>query len=322
MNLPPAMRLNAWQPLGWRNKQFSLVIRAALHSIIHRLSRLSDTASLDAQVLLAHVVSKPRAWVLAHPEASLSHEQQDALEIALARLEAGEPLPYVLGRWEFYGLDFSIGHPSSVLKGALENKGPVLIPRPETELLVDRALTWLRAHPGRRAACDVGTGSGCIAVALAAHVYDLHVFATDLSRIALQAARENAQKHGVAHRVQFIQANLLPPADICFDLICANLPYIPTKTLLSLPVARYEPSLALDGGADGLALIGELLQAAPSYLSPGGILLLEIEASQGQSVQSMAEAAFPTACVAASHDLAGHDRLIEVQIPGEKVKPR
>ncbi|MBN1145848.1 MAG: peptide chain release factor N(5)-glutamine methyltransferase [Anaerolineales bacterium] len=262
---------------------------------------MSESASLDAQALLAHVLGASRAWVLAHPEAAITAGQARALEAALARLEAGEPLPYVLGRWEFYGLDFIV-------------TPATLIPRPETELLVEQALAWLEAHPAPRRALDVGAGTGCIGIALAVNAPRLDVLASDCSLAALRVARGNAQRHGVATRVRFVQADLLPPVAARFDLICANLPYIPSAALAGLRVSRWEPGLALDGGQDGLALIRRLLQAAPTALAEGGLLLLEIEASQGAAARNLARGAFPAAEASLLRDLAGKERLLKMQI--------
>jgi len=264
-----------------------------------QLSPLSDSYVLDAQGLLAHVLGKPRAWVLAHPEATLSPEQEKALAKALIRLEGGEALPYVLGRWEFYGLDFVV-------------TPAVLIPRPETELLVEQALDWLRYHPAHWA-LDVGTGSGCIAVALAANTRDLLVLACDISFAALEVARQNACRVGVEGRVCCIQADLAPPVSMPFDLICANLPYIPSEKLPSLQVAQREPWLALDGGLQGLHQIRNFLKVASGRLSKGGLLLLEIESSQGRAVCNLVQQAFPQAEVKLIADLAGHDRLVRVE---------
>jgi len=146
-----------------------------LDQVRERLQGVSETAFLDAQVLLAHVLGRNRAWVMAHPEATLTLEQRNQLKIALERLIVGEPLPYVLGCWEFYGLEFAV-------------TPAVLIPRPETELLVEQALVWLEQHPGRRLAADVGAGSGCIAVTLARKIPDLEVLASDISLEALRVA--------------------------------------------------------------------------------------------------------------------------------------
>lgn len=281
-------------------------IAILLNKISSRLATTSDTASLDSQVLLAFILGKPRAWVLAHPEAVLSPEQTHQLEIALARLENGEPLPYVLGHWEFYGLDFII-------------TPDVLIPRPETELLVERSLEWLGAHPARRWIAEVGTGSGCIAISLAKQNPDLQVVTSDISLPALKVAQRNVIKHNVAERVHLVQSDLLrsiaPATDKRFDLICANLPYIPKKILKSLQVSRWEPNLALSGGEDGLDLFQRLLQQTPINLASGGCLFLEIEANMGDAIRSLSHDAFPQATVVVLQDLAGRDRLVQVELP-------
>jgi release factor glutamine methyltransferase len=266
-----------------------------------QLGPISETANLDALVLLAHTLSRSKSWVLTHPEYTLSSQEIKALRRALDRLTAGEPLPYVLGTWAFYGMDFRVSP-------------EVLIPRPETELLVEKALAWLAAHPRRRLAADLGTGSGCIAVVLAKHMPDLRVLATDISWAALQTARENASAHQVIERVDFIQGDLLDPFHLEFDLICANLPYIPTRMLAELDVFQREPTLALDGGPDGLSKIRQLIASVTAFLAPGGLLLLEIEAGQGPGVVALAEEHFPDARVIVWPDLAGHDRLVAVEL--------
>ena len=272
-----------------------------LEGLTARLARLSDSPALDAQVLLAHILDKPRAWVLAHPEAKLTSGQQAALGSAVRRLEGGEALPYVLGGWEFFGLEFIL-------------TPDVLIPRPETELLVEAALRWLRTHPDRRCAADIGTGSGCIAVSLAVNVPDLHMIATDISRTAVNVARRNAEKFDVTGRMDFFCCDLLPEDMQPLDLVAANLPYIPSKTLRRLRVHGREPVLALDGGADGLDIIRRLMAGAPCCLAPGGLLLVEIEASQGAKVLSLACDAFAEAEIHLRQDLSGRDRLVEVQL--------
>jgi len=275
-------------------------IGETLSNLKSLFAKWSETPSLDAQVLLSHICRKNRGWLFAHPEGLITEEQQNSLRDAVSRIEAGEPLPYVLGHWEFYGLDFTIN-------------ADTLIPRPETELMVEQAIKWLKAHPRQRRAADIGTGSGCIAVSLAINIIDLRVTATDISPTALEIASTNAEKHKVEKRVKFVQADLLPINFPTHNLICANLPYIPTRTLEGLEVFGREPSLALDGGPDGLNLIGKLLPQAVHNLSPEGMLLLEIEATQGKAALELAHEIFPEAQIDLLPDLAGHDRLIRIE---------
>jgi len=283
------------------------IILAFLEETVSRLASVSDTPELDARVLLANILDKSRTWIEAHPETHPTQSQLAAAKKAIARLEAGEPLPYVLGHWEFFGLD-------------LEITPDVLIPRPETELMVERAINWLAAAPERRTVADVGTGSGCIAVAIAKHIPDAKIVATDISRPALEVAHQNARRHGVEKHIDFVQCDLLPPhpdplpTDLHFDLICANLPYIPSRTLHELPIYGREPILALDGGADGLDIVRHLLRITPAWLAPNSLILLEIEASQGMSAVSLAYDAFDSAEIHLHQDLAGHDRLVEIML--------
>lgn len=277
-----------------------------LSNITSRLASSSDTPALDASVLVAHLLNKPRTWVLAHPEITLLEEQQAQLNELLTRLENGEPFPYVLGHWEFFSMDFDI-------------TPDVLIPRPETELLVEKAIAWLQESPVRRTVADIGTGSGIIAVTLAANVRDAYILATDISREALEVAQKNARKFDVADRIEFIQCDILPkrpdpfPTDQHFDLICANLPYIPTETLHALPVYGREPTLALDGGPDGLDLFRKLMALAPDWLAPNSLMLLEIEATQGVQALNLACDLFSEGEIHLHQDLTGRDRLLEIR---------
>jgi release factor glutamine methyltransferase len=264
-----------------------------------RLSGQTQSPLSEAQALLGAVVGRSRAWVIAHPETELSPAQRARLDDLLARLLSGEPLPYLLGRWEFFGLEFSVSP-------------AVLVPRPETELLVEQAMLWLNEHPGRRGAADVGTGSGSIAVALAYHVRDLTITASDASAQALEIAAANVAAYGLQARVRLAQTDLLDGLPGPFDLIVANLPYIPSCKLQGLEVARHEPLQALDGGPDGLSVIQRLLAALPGCLLPGGLALLEIEAGQGESAPLLARRALPRAQVSVLPDLAGLPRLVRI----------
>jgi release factor glutamine methyltransferase len=269
-----------------------------------------DLEERDAQLLLSHIIGCPRTWLASHLDAPLTPLQLESADRAFSRLKAGEPLPYILGHWEFFGLDFDITN-------------DVLIPRPETELLVEKAIGWLKASPERRTIADVGTGSGIIATCIAMNVPDARILATDISQAAIKVAKHNAQKFHVHHHIDFLQCDLLPthidplPTDSHFDLICANLPYIPTQTLRSLPIFGREPTLALDGGEDGLDLYRRLLDSAPAWLAPGGMILLEIEATQGIKALNLAADKFSESFIALHQDMAGRDRLLEISIHEE-----
>lgn len=265
-----------------------------------RLAAVSETPLQEAQMLLGHVLDRPRASLLARPETSLTAAQAKQLDDLLCRRVAGEPLPYLLGHWEFYGLDFQV-------------TPDVLIPRPETELLVEHALEWLRQYPTRRRVADVGTGSGCIATAVALHVPDARLLAVDRSMSALRVAHRNLQRHALLERVTLAQMDLLSAAAGPLDLICANLPYIPSSVLDGLDVGRFEPRSALDGGADGLDLVRRLLESALRLTAPGGLLLLEVEAGHGQTAPALARALLPRVGVDLLPDLAGRPRLLRIQ---------
>jgi release factor glutamine methyltransferase len=267
--------------------------------IVTRLSPISTTPGFEASVLIGNILGKSRTWVLAHPELTLTTNQKKQLTDSLERLEYGESFPYVLGHWEFFGLD-------------LEVTPDVLIPRPETELLVEKAVAWLDKYPDRRNIGDVGTGSGAIAISIAANIPDVYIFATDISSKALQVAKRNAEKHNVAKNIRFLECDLLPE-NISVDLICANLPYIPTGTLHTLNVFGREPTLALDGGEDGFKLINRLLQIASRHLASKPLMLIEIEETLGNEAITLAHRYFPKAAIKLHKDLAGRDRLLEIQ---------
>ena len=288
----------------------------SLHSnITARLASVSDTPALDASVLLARIVDRPRSWILAHPELTLSNEQQNQLHTSLARLENGEPFPYVLGRWEFFGLEFEV-------------TPDVLIPRPETELLVEKAIAWLQKNPTKINVADVGTGSGAIAVSIAVNVPHVNILATDISKQAVQIAKRNAEHHRVGERIEFFECDLLPDrrpqtadhtsstvrGQRSFDLLCANLPYIPTETLKRLPIYEREPTVALDGGEDGLDTFRRLLNIILDWLAPNALILLEIESTLGEQTTQLARQHFPNARITLHQDLTGRDRLLEIQI--------
>lgn len=256
-------------------------------------------------MLMAHVLGTSRTVLMAHPERPLTSGQRERFQALVLRRASNYPLPYLTGHIEFYGLEFEV-------------TPEVLIPRPETETLVDLALA---RQP--RSVVDVGTGSGCIAVALAVNLPDAIIYAIEISSAALAVAQRNVERHGVAGRVQLMVGDVLNPRPGPVDLIVSNPPYIPTGRWASLPVSvrDHEPWLALDGGPDGLAVIQQLLLQAPAVLRgpaleaghPGSALLIEIGADQGRAASHLARTFFPSATVRVHPDLAGRDRVLEVQ---------
>ena len=190
-----------------------------------------------------------------------------------------------------------------------------MVPRPETETLVEEALAWAGARPAPITVADVGTGSGCIVVSLAVRLPCVRFLATDVSPAALAVAGENALRHGVAKRVRLLSGHLLQPLPGPVDLVVANLPYVPSGRLDSLQpeVRDYEPREALDGGPDGTDLLRPLLRQAEAYLQPGGAVMLEIDEEQGPAMAEAARSAFPDAGVRVLPDLAGRDRVLVVQ---------
>ena len=292
----------------------------------------SPSARLDAELLLADALGTDRTGVLAHPDGLAGDGPAARFGAALERRAAGEPVAYIRGMKEFHGL-------------ALVVDARALVPRPETELLVDLALGELVDVLGRAprpagtppiSVADVGTGSGAIAVAIAAALRrrgmagDVEIVASDLSADAAALARENAVAQGVADRVGVAVADLLPPPGAAagllraperFDLVCANLPYIRTGDLADLPApVGFEPPEALDGGPDGLAVIRRLLALLPDRLNDGGLALLEIGSDQADAIGDAAAALLPGWACQVSADLAGLPRIARI-VPATHPEP-
>ncbi|MGZ6267632.1 MAG: peptide chain release factor N(5)-glutamine methyltransferase [Candidatus Limnocylindrales bacterium] len=285
----------------------------------------SESARLDAELLLGWAIGAERTAIIAHADAPVGADAAAAYEAGIVRREAGEPVAYIRGLKEFHRL-------------ALAADRRALIPRPETELLVSEAereiawrLTSAPRPPGtpQLRVIDVGTGSGAIAIALAALLRtrrmlpEVSILATDCSPEALDLARENAVAHSAADAIVFVEADLLPAAEAPFDVILANLPYIPTAEVDRLPVAAsFEPRLALDGGPDGLAVVRRLLEALPAGLSPGGAALLEIGFDQGPAVEQAVAALEGEWSCEIQPDLSGNPRLAHVErVTGPQARP-
>jgi release factor glutamine methyltransferase len=290
-----------------------------LRSAIERLRAAgSESPRLDAELLLGHAIGADRTVIAAHPDALVGDGPAERFEASLARRETGEPVAYIRGFKEFFGQAFA-------------TDSRALIPRPETERLVELAVGETirrlaaaprppRTPPLRIA--DVGTGAGTIAVALAVALRErrvtaeVEILATDVSAEALALAVENAVGHSVADRIDFAEADLLPGGVRPFELVLANLPYIPSADVPGLPIAAsFEPSLALDGGPDGLAVIGRLLERLPNMLSHGGVALVEIGSTQEGAVIGLAGRLLPGWPASVEPDLAGEPRVLRLERP-------
>ena len=257
-------------------------------------------AWLDAEILVAHVLKSSRVRLHTHPEDRLAAPQRRRLQSLTRRRAEREPIPYLTGKREFYGYDLSV-------------TPAVLIPRPESELLVELAVDWLNRHPAARRIIDLGTGSGAVAIAVAKAVPRARVEARDVSARALGVAEGNIRRHRVRGRVTTVKGDLLRGARPA-NLIVANLPYISERQKRVRPrELDYEPALALDGGSDGLSLIRVAIQQAPAVLRAGGAFLIECDPAQARRLQRLTQDRWPTAVISVHKDLAGRDRVIRVE---------
>jgi release factor glutamine methyltransferase len=279
-------------------------LRAAL-AYGRRQLEPSDSAHLDARLLLMGAAGVSHSQLIAHDDQELTADQEAIYRRWIEQAAQGWPVPYLLGEAPFYGRTFQVSP-------------AVLIPRPETEMLVAAAKAWAagRNAPAGRGLrlADVGTGSGCLAITLALELPEARVTAVDISAAALAVAQANGQRHGLAGRLQFVQSDLLLAVASSFDLIVANLPYVTESEWTRLPdgVKLYEPAIALKGGADGLDLVRRLLVQANGRVNRPGAILLEIGWRQGRDAARLAEALCPAAHLVVKKDLADHDRLVMI----------
>jgi release factor glutamine methyltransferase len=280
-----------------------------------------DTPRLDAELLLAFAIGVDRTAVIAHGDAPVGVDAEAAFLELVGRREAGEPVAYLRGMKEFHGIALTVDRRA-------------MIPRPETEELVDRAIAEIMTRLAAVAptaplrVVDVGTGSGAISVAVAVALRargvptaDVAMVAADVDGDALDLARENAVAHGVGDRLTFEEADLLPVSgDEPWDVVLANLPYVRTEVVDALEAQRaspaFEPRRALDGGPDGLALIGRLMEQLPDGLSRGGVAMLEIGADQGEAIVALAADRLPGWSCTVISDLAGLPRIARLKRVG------
>ena len=279
------------------------MVRSALRAAYSQLPHC-DSARLDAQVLLAYALETERVYLLAHGDDELASVQRLRFAELINRRAAGEPVAYIIGSKPFYDLELTV-------------TPEVLIPRPETELLLEEALRLTAEQPACQAA-DIGTGSGALALTFAKHRLGSRVYATDISEKALTIARRNAARHGLC--ITFLPGDLAQPLierGVCVDLVMANLPYIATDVFKALAVSEFEPALALDGGADGLACIRRVLGQLPRICREGAWVLLEIGADQADKVSRLVLETVDAPLVATPEvlpDYAGLDRIVRFQI--------
>lgn len=258
-----------------------------------KLEATSDSAQLDAGLLLCHVLDCPRSFVLSHPETALTTEQQQAFDSLIARRVQGEPVAYLIGSKAFWSLDLKV-------------TPDVLIPRPETETLVEAALSRVPTHDAVRV-LDMGTGSGAIALAIARERPHAHVTAVDILDAAVAVARDNARLHCIANAVFYESNGFAALEGQQFDMIVSNPPYIAAGDP-HLPPLRFEPQTALVAGAYGLEMLRAIIREAPKYLLPHGWLLLEHGADQGNVVHELlSQAGFGE--IETLPDLAGLPRV-------------
>ena len=285
---------------------------ASLRQVIqetHKLLESSDIADarLEAEVMVMNLLRMPRQDIFANQEMEVGQQQQQDLDAVVARRLTREPLAYILGYREFYGINLLVN-------------SSVLIPRPETETLVEHALfmALMGMETTELVIADVGTGCGAIAINLAIHLPSARIYALDVYDGVLDVASYNIRAHNVSDRVTLGKGNLLEPLPEPVDLIVANLPYIPSGRIPTLqPEVQLEPRGALDGGPDGLDQIRGLLSQAPRKVKDGGTILLELDPDQVLAVEEEARQHFPAATTSVEQDLAHRDRVFVISLGGD-----
>ena len=268
---------------------------------------ISD-ARLESEVMVMNVMRMPRQDLFSHQEDGVNAQQERELAQIVERRLKREPLAYILAYKEFYGINLLVN-------------SDVLIPRPETETMVEHALfmALMGMETTELVIADVGTGTGAIAINLAIHLPAARIYAIDAADAVLDVASHNIRAHNVADRIKLAKGDLLEPLLEPVDLLVANLPYIPTSRIPTLqPEIQWEPSAALDGGDDGLDLIRRLMSQAPDKLKENGIILLELDPEQVPAVEELSRELFPEATTSIEQDLAHRDRVFVINRAGEE----
>lgn len=265
---------------------------------IQTLSPFSEEAVIEVNAILKNQLKKDLTWIILNPDYLIPPDMIEKLNNDLENLKRKMPLAYVLGFQEFYGLNFIVS-------------SDVLIPRPETELLVENAIQWGKTINQPIRLLDIGTGSGCIAISILKNLPNCFGIGIDISWQALRIAKENARKLDIS-RINFINSDLTRPIMGKFDLVCANLPYIPTDAVPSLTHSRHEPVIALDGGMSGKEIIYSLICQLKDKINSPGIILLEIQNDQGRDVYEFACLQFPKAHISILEDYSSQPRLVKI----------
>jgi len=282
-----------------------MILSEALQSTTQTLRRTRiDDASVEAELLLGHVLGISKTQLYTEPERALTSAETKHLRRLIQRRLDHEPTAYILGHCEFYGIDFYVNYHT-------------LIPRPETELIVEQAVEFAHciSQPRKQITiADVGTGCGAIAISLALALPQAKIYATDISAPALRVAGMNCQRHGVDSHVELLQGNLLESVPQPVDIIVANLPYIKDYQFgdLSPEIRNFEPTIALAGGEYGVDKIQQMLEQMPEKLNYGACFLLEIGQGQSEMVTSLIKSYFPQAIIELIPDLGGIERVVKV----------
>ncbi|MFZ5968871.1 MAG: peptide chain release factor N(5)-glutamine methyltransferase [Bacillota bacterium] len=287
-----------------------MVVQEALKNAVTKLEEKKImTPLLDAEVLLCDVLKMDRLYLYIHRDKELTCDQEARFQEMMQQRIAGKPVQYIINKQEFMGLDFYV-------------EEGVLIPRPDTEILVEAVVNWIKEHGNQKVKiADIGTGSGAITVSLAVYIEKSHIYSVDISPIALEIGDKNARSHDVIHRIDFLHGDLFEPLiqkglEDSLDVLVSNPPYIPRHEIedLQVEVAAYEPRLALDGGEDGLNFYRRIISSAYVFLKNGGLLALEVGHDQAEVIKKMMEGQKKYANIEKIKDLSGIERVVTAMV--------
>lgn len=259
-----------------------------------------DVPILKSRILLSFILNKPKEYLVVNQDEELTSEEEKIFENLICRLISGEPIQYITGKQEFMGMEFSVNR-------------NVLIPRPDTEILVEEVIEIIKKTNSTRI-LDLCTGSGAIAISVAKNIQEIEILATDISKEAIKVARDNSIKNNTNNKVIFLESDIFSRINEKFNIIVSNPPYIEKEEIKKLDIeVQQEPILALDGGIDGLDFYRKVITESPNYLEPEGYLCLEIGYNQKENVVSLLEKSKQYKNIYSKKDLAGNDRVVACQ---------